>query len=217
MRVWVHVCSHTCGIWKQMSGLSHHCSPSCLLSQGLPLIPVPTDCFRTQPVLLSPTLGYRWAPACLAFSRGSRIWTPILMPVWQALRWLSHLPCPSFIVFLWFWSTFFTMGVAFVEQFANPFLGLHKILILLLFWVPLLSRAQDILFTSRGLFFLKGLLHFCALDQLFQDLQGWIMSCLCPAEAQFISTVLKYISGIRSQNSSHYVQIPQNTDLVFSN
>lgn len=161
--------------------------------------------------------GYRWAPACLAFSRGSRIWTPILMPVWQALRWLSHLPCPSFIVFLWFWSTFFTMGVAFVEQFANPFLGLHKILILLLFWVPLLSRAQDILFTSRGLFFLKGLLHFCALDQLFQDLQGWIMSCLCPAEAQFISTVLKYISGIRSQNSSHYVQIPQNTDLVFSN
>lgn len=82
------------------------------------------------------------------------------MPVWQALRWLSHLPCPSFIVFLWFWSTFFTMGVAFVEQFANPFLGLHKILILLLFWVPLLSRAQDILFTSRGLFFFEGIATF---------------------------------------------------------
>lgn len=97
--------------------------------------------------------GYRWAPACLAFSRGSRILTPILMPVWQALRWLRHLPCPSFIVFCDSDQHIFTMRVAFVEQFANPFLGLHKILILLLFWVLLLSSTQDILFTSRGLLF----------------------------------------------------------------
>ena len=178
MSVWVHVYSHTCGIWKQMSGLSHHYSPSCLLRQGLSLIPALTDCLDWLATELQDSLccfpqhgGYRCAPACLTFTQGLRIRTPVLKPVGQALHWLRHLPCPSLIVFCDSDQHIFflTVGVAFVEQFANPFLGLHKILILLLLWVPLLSRTQNILFTSRSIFW-RGCYILC-LDQLFPRLQ----------------------------------------------
>lgn len=131
------------------------------------------------------------------FHTGLRIRTPVLKPVWQALHWLRHLPCPSLIVFCdsdKHFFFFFYHECCFCWTICQSFSGsAQDFNSAAPLGATLIQSSEHFIYFKEH--FLKGLLHF-VLGSAVPKVTEWIMSCLCPAKAQFVSTVLKYIPGM---------------------